>query len=90
MLAFVVLYNLEQCQYYERQRELATLKVLILTILKFLLMAKMGECYPYLIGVLTVSRIRNLCTGTIIRTVEVDAVMFGIINPGQFLRTADC
>ena len=78
MLAFVVLYNLNNINITERQRELATLKVLGFYD---------GEVSQYVLRenvILTVFGI--LIHRYVITTVEVDAVMFGRnIKPLSFL-----
>lgn len=77
MLAFVVLYNLNTINITERQRELATLKVLgfydpevaIYVFRENILLTLIGSLVGIVLG-----RILHLF---IIRTVEVDAAMFG-------------
>ena len=89
MLAFVVLYNLNNINITERQRELATLKVLGFYD---------GEVSQYvfrenilltLVGVLAGAGFGVLLHRFVIVTVEVDAVMFGRdIRPVSFLYCA--
>lgn len=86
MLAFVVLYNLNNININERRRELATLKVLGFY---------NGEVGAYvyrenvlltLIGALLGVLIGKLLHAYVISTVEVDACMFGRnINPDSFV-----
>ena len=86
MLAFVVLYNLNNINITERRRELATLKVLGFY-------NKEVSAYVYreniiltLIGVAVGCGLGALLHRFIIETVEVDAVMFGrIINKTSYI-----
>ena len=86
MLAFVVLYNLNNINITERQRELATLKVLGFYD---------GEVSQYVLRVNVILTVLGIMFGAVfgilihryvITTVEVDAVMFGRnIKPLSFL-----
>lgn len=86
MLAFVVLYNLNNINIAERQRELATLKVLGFY-------DKEVGAYVYrenilltFIGALVGAGLGRILHLFIIQTVEVDAAMFGRnINPPSYL-----
>ncbi len=88
-LAFVVLYNLTNINITERQRELATLKVLgffrgetaMYIFREILLLTLLGAAAGLGLGV--------LLHAYVIRTVEVDMVMFGrIIAPSSFVFAA--
>ena len=76
-LAFVVLYNLTNINIAERQREIATFKVLgfynretsSFIYIENIILSLLGVAVGLLLGV--------LLTGFIIKTVEVDNVMFG-------------
>lgn len=86
MLAFVVLYNLNNVNITERQRELATLKVLGFYDNEVSAYVYRENVILTLIGVLTGAVFGIFLHRYIIRTVEVDAVMFGRnINPVSFL-----
>ena len=84
MLAFVVLYNLNNINITERQRELATLKVLGFYD---------GEVSQYVLRENVILTVLGIMFGAVfgilmyvITTVEVDAVMFGRnIKPLSFL-----
>ena len=86
MLAFVVLYNLNNINITERKRELATLKVLGFY-------DKEVSSYVYrenilltLIGALAGLLIGKILHRFIVETVEIDSVMFGRnIDPPSFL-----
>ena len=77
MLAFVVLYNLNNINITERQRELATLKVLGFydgevsqyVLRENVILTALGICFGAVFGI--------LLHRYVITTVEVDAVMFG-------------
>ena len=77
MLAFVVLYNLNNISITERQRELATLKVLgfynpevaMYVYRENIILTLLGAAFGVILG-----RILHLF---VIQTVEVDAAMFG-------------
>ena len=86
MLAFVVLYNLNNVNITERQRELATLKVLGFYDTEVSAYVYGENVILTLIGVLAGAVFGIFLHRYIIRTVEVDAVMFGRnINPVSFL-----
>ena len=86
MLAFVVLYNLNNVNITERQRELATLKVLGFYDNEVSAYVYRENVILTLIGVLAGAVFGIFLHRYIIRTVEVDAVMFGRnINPVSFL-----
>lgn len=76
-LAFVVLYNLTNINIAERQREIATFKVLgfynretsRFIYIENIILSLLGICLGMVLGI--------LLSGFIIRTVEVDNVMFG-------------
>ena len=86
MLAFVVLYNLNNVNITERQRELATLKVLGFYDTEVSAYVYRENVILTLIGVLAGAVFGIFLHRYIIRTVEVDAVMFGRnINPVSFL-----
>ena len=85
MLAFVVLYNLNNVNITERQRELATLKVLGFYDNEVSAYVYRENVILTLIGVLAGAVFGIFLHRYIIRTVEVDAVMFGRnINPVSF------
>ena len=85
MLAFVVLYNLNNINITERQRELATLKVLGF----FDIEVSRENIILTIAGILFGSGFGILLHRFIIVTVEVDAVMFGRnIAPLSFLYCA--
>jgi putative ABC transport system permease protein len=86
MLAFVVLYNLNTINITERQRELATLKVLgfydpevaIYVFRENIMLTFLGAAAGVILG--------KVLTLFIIETVEVDAAMFGrVINISSFV-----
>ena len=86
MLAFVVLYNLNNVNITERQRELATLKVLGFYDAEVSAYVYRENVILTFIGVLAGAVFGIFLHRYIIRTVEVDAVMFGRnINPVSFL-----
>ena len=86
MLAFVVLYNLNNVNITERQRELATLKVLGFYDNEVSAYVYRENVILTFIGVLAGAVFGIFLHRYIIRTVEVDAVMFGRnINPVSFL-----
>ena len=86
MLAFVVLYNLNNVNITERQRELATLKVLGFYDTEVSAYVYRENVILTFIGVLAGAVFGIILHRYIIRTVEVDAVMFGRnINPVSFL-----
>ena len=86
MLAFVVLYNLNNVNITERQRELAALKVLGFYDTEVSAYVYRENVILTLIGVLAGAVFGIFLHRYIIRTVEVDAVMFGRnINPVSFL-----
>ena len=86
MLAFVVLYNLNNVNITERQRELATLKVLGFYDTEVSAYVYRENVILTFIGVLAGAVFGIFLHRYIIRTVEVDAVMFGRnINPVSFL-----
>lgn len=77
MLAFVVLYNLNNINITERQRELATLKVLGFYDNEVSMYVFRENILLTLIGILAGCGLGKLLHRFIIVTVEVDAVMFG-------------
>ncbi len=82
----MVLYNLNNINITERQRELATLKVLGFYDNEVSAYVYRENVIPYPHRRAGRGCIRNLLHRYIIRTVEVDAVMFGRnINPVSFL-----
>ena len=77
MLAFVVLYNLNNINITERQRELATLKVLGFFDIEVSQYVLRENIILTIAGILFGSGFGILLHRFIIVTVEVDAVMFG-------------
>lgn len=89
MLAFVVLYNLNNINITERQRELATLKVLGFYDMEVSQYVFRENILLTIIGVLAGSGLGVLLHRYVITTVEVDAVMFGrIVSPLSFVYSA--
>lgn len=89
MLAFVVLYNLNNINITERQRELATLKVLGFYDMEVSQYVFRENILLTIIGVLAGSGLGMLLHRYVITTVEVDAVMFGrIVSPLSFVYSA--
>ena len=89
MLAFVVLYNLNNINITERQRELATLKVLGFYDQEVSQYVFRENVLLTIIGVIAGSAFGILLHRYVITTVEVDAVMFGRnIKPLSFLYSA--
>ena len=89
MLAFVVLYNLNNINITERQRELATLKVLGFFDREVSQYVLRENILLTIVGILFGSGFGILLHRYIIVTVEVDAVMFGRnIRPVSFLYCA--
>lgn len=89
MLAFVVLYNLNNINITERQRELATLKVLGFFDMEVSQYVLRENIILTIIGILCGSIFGIFLHRYIIVTVEVDAVMFGRnIRPVSFLYCA--
>lgn len=89
MLAFVVLYNLNNINITERQRELATLKVLGFFDMEVSQYVLRENILLTIVGILFGSGFGILLHRYIIVTVEVDAVMFGRnIRPVSFLYCA--
>ena len=89
MLAFVVLYNLNNINITERQRELATLKVLGFFDIEVSQYVLRENIILTIAGILLGSGFGILLHRFIIVTVEVDAVMFGRnIAPFSFLYCA--
>ncbi len=89
MLAFVVLYNLNNINITERQRELATLKVLGFYDQEVSQYAFRENVLLTIIGVIAGAAFGILLHRYVITTVEVDAVMFGRnIKPLSFLYSA--
>ena len=89
MLAFVVLYNLNNINITERQRELATLKVLGFFDMEVSQYVLRENILLTIAGILAGSGIGILLHRYIIMTIEVDAVMFGRnIRPVSFLYCA--
>ena len=89
MLAFVVLYNLNNINITERQRELATLKVLGFYDPEVSQYVFRENILLTVIGVLVGMVFGTLLHQYVITTVEVDAVMFGrTIKPASFLYSA--
>ena len=89
MLAFVVLYNLNNINITERQRELATLKVLGFFDIEVSQYVLRENIILTIAGILFGSGFGILLHHFIIVTVEVDAVMFGRnIAPLSFLYCA--
>ena len=89
MLAFVVLYNLNNINITERQRELATLKVLGFFDIEVSQYVLRENIILTIAGILFGSGFGILLHRFIIVTVEVDAVMFGRnIAPLSFLYCA--
>ena len=86
LLAFVVLYNLNNININERKRELATIKVLGFYDNEVSAYVYRENVILTFIGVLAGAVFGIFLHRYIIRTVEVDAVMFGRnINPVSFL-----
>lgn len=86
MLAFVVLYNLNNINITERKRELATLKVLGFFDMEVSEYVFRENIILTVIGVICGAGFGILLHRYVITTVEVDAVMFGRnINPISFL-----
>ena len=89
MLAFVVLYNLNNINITERQRELATLKVLGFFDIEVSQYVLRENILLTIAGILSGAGFGILLHRYIIVTVEVDAVMFGRnISPRSFLYCA--
>lgn len=89
MLAFVVLYNLNNINITERQRELATLKVLGFYDMEVSQYVFRENILLTIIGVLAGSVLGVLLHRYVITTVEVEAVMFGrIVGPLSFVYSA--
>ena len=89
MLAFVVLYNLNNINITERQRELATLKVLGFFDMEVSQYVLRENILLTIAGILAGSGVGILLHRYIIMTIEVDAVMFGRnIRPVSFLYCA--
>ena len=89
MLAFVVLYNLNNINITERQRELATLKVLGFYDLEVSEYVLRENILLTIGGILCGAGLGVLLHRYVIVTVEVDAVMFGReIRPVSFLYCA--
>ena len=89
MLAFVVLYNLNNINITERQRELATLKVLGFFDMEVSQYVLRENILLTIAGILAGTGIGILLHRYIIMTIEVDAVMFGRnIRPVSFLYCA--
>ena len=89
MLAFVVLYNLNNINITERQRELATLKVLGFYDVEVSEYVLRENILLTIAGILFGSGMGVLLHRFVIETVEVDAVMFGReIRPASFLYCA--
>lgn len=89
MLAFVVLYNLNNINITERQRELATLKVLGFYDKEVSQYVFRENVLLTIIGVIAGAAFGILLHRYVITTVEVDAVMFGRnIKPLSFLYSA--
>jgi putative ABC transport system permease protein len=89
MLAFVVLYNLNNINITERQRELATLKVLGFYDLEVSSYVYRENIVLTLIGIVAGCFLGIALHRYIITTVEVDAVMFGRnIRPVSFVYCA--
>lgn len=90
MLAFVVLYNLNNINITERQRELATLKVLGFFDIEVSQYVLRENIILTIAGILFGSGFGILLHRFIIVTVEVDAVMFGRnIAPQLFVLCGD-
>lgn len=88
-LAFVVLYNLTNINIAERQREIATFKVLGFFNRETSRFIYIENIVLTLFGIAAGLALGMLLTGFIIRTVEVDNVMFGRdIYPLSFLCAA--
>ena len=86
MLAFVVLYNLNNINITERQRELATLKVLGFYDGEVASYVYRENILLTLIGALAGLLIGKILHRFIVETVEIDSVMFGRnIDPPSFL-----
>ena len=89
MLAFVVLYNLNNINITERQRELATLKVLGFYDQEVSQYVFRENVLLTIIGVIAGAAFGILLHRYVITTLEVDAVMFGRnIKPLSFLYSA--
>ena len=89
MLAFVVLYNLNNINITERQRELATLKVLGFYDKEVSQYVFRENVLLTIMGVIAGAAFGILLHRYVITTVEVDAVMFGRnIKPLSFLYSA--
>lgn len=89
MLAFVVLYNLNNINITERQRELATLKVLGFYDMEVSQYVFRENILLTVIGVLVGAGMGSLLHQYVITTVEVDTVMFGrVIHPASYVFSA--
>ena len=89
MLAFVVLYNLNNINITERQRELATLKVLGFYDMEVSQYVFRENVLLTILGIVAGAGMGILLHRYVIITVEVDAVMFGRnIQPISFLYCA--
>ena len=76
-LAFVVLYNLTNINIAERQREIATFKVLGFYNRETSRFIYIENVILTLLGIVAGMGLGVLLTGFIVRTVEIDNVMFG-------------
>lgn len=86
MLAFVVLYNLNNINITERRRELATLKVLGFYDIEVSIYVYRENIILTLVGTLVGVALGILLHRFVIETVEIDSVMFGrIINFPSYL-----
>ena len=88
LLAFVVLYNLNNINITERQRELATLKVLGFYDGEVASYVYRENIVLTLFGIIAGMGIGNFLHHYVIQTVEVDMMMFGR-NFSEVIFTAD-
>ncbi len=86
LLAFVVVYNLNNINITERKRELATIKLLGFYDMELAAYVYRENVLLTLIGILTGVFMGNLLHRFVIETVEVDLIMFGrTVHPASYL-----
>ena len=89
LLAFVVLYNLNNINIMERQRELATLKVLGFRDGEVALYVYRENVFLTILGIVLGCFVGVILHQFTIRTVEVDLMMFGrTVRPASYLISA--
>lgn len=86
LLAFVVLYNLNNINITERRRELATIRLLGFYDLELAMYVYRENILLTLIGIVAGIFMGNVLHRFVIETVEVDLIMFGrVIHPVSYL-----